>query len=296
MSDIPRRTFLKTAAGATAVALGLPATMHASPAPSGVAAADALKLGVASYSFRNFPREKAIQMMKPLDTPYINLKSMHLPFDLSPAETRAAAGQFGAAGLKLVGAGLIIFEKNTDEAVRKYFEYAKNAGIPLLTVTGPHDIWPRVERFVKMYDIKVAIHNHGPEDEDRYPTPRSALEYIDGMDPRVGLCIDIGHTARTGTDVVKAIAEAGPRLLDMHVKDLLSFDPHARGAAVGKGIMPIPAIFEQLLAMNYQGQANLEYEVEGEADDPLPGMTQSFAYMRGVLAGLTRGRAGARRG
>jgi len=104
------------------------------------------------------------------------------------------------------------------------------------------------------------------------------------MDPRMGLCIDLGHTARTGTDVVQAIADAGPRLLDMHAKDLRDFSAKESQCIVGEGIMPFPDIFRQLEKMKYAGYVNLEYEIE--PDNPMPGMQQSFAYMRGVLAGL----------
>jgi sugar phosphate isomerase/epimerase len=282
-----RRTFLRAAAGATGVALGLPLTARRAEARPPQRAADPLRLGIASYSFRKFPREKAIEMAKVLRTPYVNVKSFHIPYELSPAQTRAAAAEFAAGGLQIVGGGVITFQEDSDAEVRRYFEYARNAGIPLMSVTGPPEVWPRVERFVKQYDIRIAIHNHGPEDK-RYPTPADALRHIRNMDPRMGLCIDVGHTSRTGTDVVKAIADAGPRLLDMHLKDLLSTEPHAHGAPVGEGVLPFPEIFAQLLAMNYRGAANLEYEVEGEEDDPLPGMSRSFAYMRGVLAGLRR--------
>jgi len=109
------------------------------------------------------------------------------------------------------GGGTITFEKDTDDDVRKYFDYAKGAGMPLMVVTGDAKILPRVERFAKEYDIKVAIHNHGPEDK-HYPSPYDVLKHVRTMDRRMGLCIDIGHTVRTGTDVVKAIADAGPRL------------------------------------------------------------------------------------
>ena len=52
----------------------------------------------------------------------------------------------------------------------------------------------------------------------------------------------------------------------------------------GDGKMPIPAIFKALIAIGFKGQVMLEYEVEDAA--PLPGMVKSFAYMRGVLAGM----------
>ena len=286
--QMARRGFVKKAAGMAGLAAGFPlaacGATASSEAPAATATGD-LKLGVASYSLRKFSREQAIEMVKALRTEYIHIKSMHLPYELSAAEAQAAAGQFQAAGLQIVGGGVITFEEDSDDGVRKYFEYARNASMPLMAVTGPVGIWPRVERFATEYDIRVAIHNHGPEDE-RYPTPYEALEQVDGMDPRMGVCIDVGHTARTGIDLVKSIADAGSRLLDMHMKDLRSFDGHT-DVIVGRGAMPVPEIFAQLLAMKFGGQVNLEYELD--ADDPLPGMQQSFAYMRGLLSGLTGG-------
>ena len=116
------------------------------------------------------------------------------------------------------------------------------------------------------------------------PTPQSVLDAVKGMDPRCGLCMDIGHTARTGVDVVESVRQAGARLLDMHVKDLKSATEKASQVPVGEGVLPIVGIFKELKRMNYQGYINLEYEIE--ADNPVPGMQKSFAYMRGVLAGL----------
>ena len=104
------------------------------------------------------------------------------------------------------------------------------------------------------------------------------------MDPRMGCCIDAGHTVRAGADVVQAIREAGPRLFNMHIKDLSSFTDKESQVAVGDGRMPIKKIFEALIAINYNGFVDLEYEVH--PDDPMPGVISSFAYMRGVLAGL----------
>jgi sugar phosphate isomerase/epimerase len=167
--------------------------------------------------------------------------------------------------------------------VERYFAYAKAAGMPLIVATGAPAVLPRVERFARRYDIKVAIHNHGPEDR-HYPSPHDVLRHVRAMDRRMGLCIDVGHTARAGDDVVQAIAAAGPRLLDMHVKDLRDLKVKESQCIVGEGRMPVADIFRQLQAMRYAGHVNLEYEID--ADDPLPGMQRSFAYMRGVLAGL----------
>jgi len=287
--DVPRRTFLKLAAlGSAGLALTSCATTGVSASGSQRTSAGAkpddlgLKLGVASYSLRNFPRAQAIQMTKALGTRFINLKSMHLPYEASPAEIAAARQEIEAAGLQIVGGGMITFETDTDDGVRKYFDYAKAAGMPVIVGTCKPGVLPRIENFVKQYDIKLAIHNHGPGDV--FPSPYDALKAVQGMDPRMGLCIDLGHTVRTGTDVVRAVADAGPRLLDMHAKDLRDLGMAESQCIVGEGKIPIAAIFRQLRAIRYQGYVNLEYEID--ANDPMPGMKQSFAYMRGVLGAL----------
>jgi sugar phosphate isomerase/epimerase len=186
-----------------------------------------------------------------------------------------------------VGGGVITFEHDADPDVEKYFAYAKAAGMPLITVHTDPKLLPRIERFAKQYDIKVAIHNHGPEDKN-FPSPYDALSHVKKLDGRIGLCIDIGHTVRTGTDVVRAIADAGPRLLDMHMKDLHDLTAKGSQCIVGEGAIPIAAIFQQLETIGYRGYVNLEYEID--VDEPLPGMQQSFAYMRGALAGLSAAR------
>jgi sugar phosphate isomerase/epimerase len=294
MSDqnVPRRSFLKFAALGAASAVftkdsyGLEEPL--TPARTGGSHSKAkevgVKLGVASYSLRNFPRAKAIEMTKALGTPYINLKSVHLPYESSAAEIAAARREIEAAGLQIVGGGTITFEKDTDDDVQRYFEYAKAAGMPVMVSTCNPAFLPRVEKFAKRYDIKVALHNHGPEDTN-FPSPYDVLKAVKRMDARMGLCMDIGHTVRTGTDPVRAAADAGPRLLDMHAKDLRDLKVKESQCIVGEGQMPIAALFRQLQKMRYPGYVNLEYEID--ADDPLPGMKQSMAHMRGVLAGLS---------
>lgn len=242
-----------------------------------------IKLGVASYSLRKFDRPEAIAMIKEIGTPYVNIKSFHLPYESTPDELAAARREFQQAGLTIVGGGTITLKKDDDDDIRRYFEYAKRAGMPLMVIAPTPKTLPRIEKFVKEYDIKVAIHNHGPEDK-YFPAPSDALKIIKDMDPRVGLCVDVGHTSRTGTDVVAALAEAGDRVLDIHIKDLRDLMDKDSQVTVGAGALPIAAIFKQLKKMKYDGYVNLEYEIHPDA--PLPGMKESFAYMRGVLDGL----------
>ncbi len=254
----------------------LPAQIHPELSPSPV------KLGVASYTFRKFDAAHLIDFMKQLRTPYLNIKDTHLPMG-SSVDVQQHAQLYRAAGLTLTAAGTIYFLKDEDADVRAKFEYCKAAGISLIVGAPTHATLPRVERFVKEYNIRLGIHNHGPEDKE-WPSPLAVLDAVGSMDPRIGCCIDVGHTMRAGVDVVDAIRKAGPRLFDLHLKDLSRQDAKDSQVAVGEGVMPIRSIFQELIRIGYKGYADLEYEIKEE--DPLPGVMESFAYMRGVLSGL----------
>jgi sugar phosphate isomerase/epimerase len=279
---ITRRSWLATIPG------GIALTSLRSPLRAQqyqMAGAD-LKLGVASYSFRHFSRSQAIAMTKQLGTPYLNVKEFHLKLNSTPQEIDAAIKEFHRAGIILVGCGNVSFQKDDESDIRSKFEYAKRAGFPLIVCAPTAITLPKLEKFVQQYDIKIAVHNHGPEDKN-FPTPQSVLKMVKNMDPRCGLCIDMGHTALAGVDVVQSIAEAGPRLLDMHAKDLRDTKVEGSQCPVGEGKLPFPQIFSQLIKMKYNGCINLEYEAD--PDNPLPGMQKSFSYMRSVLTHLQAG-------
>ena len=225
-----------------------------------------------------------IGFMKQLNVFALNAKDVkdHLPMDAQ--QEAAALADYAAAGIKLHAAGAIYFAKDEDADIRTRFEYCKRAGIGVIVAGDPTpETLPRMEKFAKEYDIRIAVHNHGPEDK-LWPSPLGVLKAVKGMDPRIGCCIDVGHTVRAGTDVVQAIHEVGPRLFNMHMKDLTNFQSKESQVAVGDGIMPVRKMFEALIATKYQGFVDLEYEIH--PDDPMPGVIASFAYMRGVLAGM----------
>lgn len=270
-----RRDLLRGAAALPLAAAGVQA--HPLDASAG------FKLGVASYSLRSMTRAKAIAALKELDVKYVNIKEFHAKIKSSPEEWAAARKDFDDAGLQILGGGNITFNSENEDDVKLNFDYAKAMGFPLIVMAPTVKTLPIIEKYVKKYNIKAAIHNHGPEDKT-FPTPQSVLKEVKNMDPRMGLCIDIGHTSRTGTDILESIKEAGARLHDMHVKDLK--DPMNKDSqvAVGQGALPIAKIFRLLKSMKYNGAVMLEYEIN--PNDPLPGMKESFAYMRGVLAGI----------
>src|SRR6202161_465097 len=202
-----RRSFVQSSAmiaAACATQGAIPSFADPSPAsgkPSPV------HLGLASYTFLNFTRAQMIGFMKQLNVTALNPKDVkdHLPMD--PAEEANALADYTAAGITLHAAGVIYFPKDEDNDIRAKFECAKRAGISIIVAGDPAPATlPRMEKFVKQYDIRVAVHNHGPEDKV-FPSPLDVLKAVKDMDPRMGCCIDIGHAVRANTDVVQAIHE-----------------------------------------------------------------------------------------
>jgi sugar phosphate isomerase/epimerase len=282
-STFSRRDFVRSGA-LVAGACVAPIDLAGANGQPSADAASPIRLGLASYTFRNFNRAQLIGFMKQLNVFALNAKDVkdHLPMD--PKQEAYALADYAAAGIKLHAAGTIYFAKDEDTDIRSKFEYCKRAGIGAIVAGDPApETLPRIEKFVKEFDIRVAIHNHGPEDK-LWHSPLDVVKAVKGMDPRVGCCIDAGHTVRAGTDVVQAIHEVGPRLFNVHMKDLTNFQDKDSQVAVGDGIMPARKMFEALIAAKYAGFVDLEYEIS--PDDPMPGVISSFAYMRGVLAGM----------
>ncbi|HWW01927.1 MAG TPA: sugar phosphate isomerase/epimerase [Candidatus Acidoferrum sp.] len=277
-----RRHFLQSSLlGSTALAaLGMPRTLRAAVTRPERVPDDGLKLGVASYTLRKFSLDQAIAMTKEAGVRYICLKDMHLPLKSSPAECQEARRRIEAAGLTLMGAG-VIYMKNDEAEVRGYFEYAKAAGMPTIVCSPDPDALDTVEKFAKQYDIRIAIHNHGPTDK-KYPSPLDVLKLIKNRDAHMGTCIDVGHTVRIGQDPVPIIEECASRLYSFHMKDVTEATAKGKPIAVGRGVIDIVAVLKTLLKIKYSYDVALEYE--DKADAPMPGICESFGYLHGVLA------------
>jgi inosose dehydratase len=272
-----RREFLQVAAAGAAACCGL-RTVTAS-AQSTTAGKPKFELGLASYTLRKFDLAKTIEMTKRVGLKHIALKDFHLAMNSTPEQIRAAAAQVRDAGLDLYGGG-VIYMKNEAE-VSRAFDYAKEAGMRVIIGVPEHSLLPLVEKKVKEYDIKVAIHNHGPGDKV-YPLPSSVYEKVKDLDPRIGLCNDIGHTVRSGLDAAASILEFADRLHDLHIKDVSTANAKGGGVEMGRGVIDIPSVMRALVKINYTGFASFEYEKD--ENDPMPGLAESVGYARGVMA------------
>ncbi|NLE39971.1 MAG: sugar phosphate isomerase/epimerase [Pirellulaceae bacterium] len=281
-----RRRFLQTASAVVAGGVMSRAGFaHAASEMKPVAEPEsktlASRLGVASYSFRKFNLDQTIAMTKRLRMKYLCLKSFHLPLDAKPEVLRAAAERIKKEGLVFDCGGTITManQAQIDEA----FEYAKHAGLKIMVIAPTAKMLPAIERKVVEYDIAVGIHNHGPGDK-HFPTPGSAYDKIKNLDPRVGLCVDVGHTVRYGDDPYAAIETCADRVYDFHLKDVTSATAKGTTTILGRGVIDMPRLFATLKRINYSGVLSLEYE--SEANDPLPSIAESAGYARGMLAAM----------
>jgi sugar phosphate isomerase/epimerase len=279
-----RRQFLQAAGFGTAASMAGAGSFLSEA--RGTAAMRKIKpqfeLGLASYTFRKFSLDDTLAMTKRLGLKYIAFKSYHLPLESTDEQISAVVAKVKDAGLELYGGG-VIYMKNEGE-VNRAFDYARAAGMKVIIGVPNHDLLSSVEEKVRQYDIKVAIHNHGPTDKV-YPTPQSAYERIKDLDRRIGLCIDIGHTQRAGVDPSESAQKFADRLLDVHIKDVSQASADGRAVEVGRGVIDIPKFLRTLLEINYSGIVSFEYEKD--AADPLAGLAESVGYVRGALVAIT---------
>jgi inosose dehydratase len=274
-----RRSFFKVA-GIGIAAAAVPGLVNASVSNnSGSKTEIKFDLGVASYSLRKFSQEEAIDMTLRCGVNRICFKSMHLPLDSDNTTIKKATALCNEKGVDLYGGGVIYMKskKQVDQA----FDYAKTAAMDMIVGVPNHELLEYVEGKVKEYDIKLAIHNHGPGDK-LYPSAESAYNLIKNMDKRMGLCIDIGHTKRINRDPEQDVLEFFDRVFDVHIKDVTKAAKDGKTCIIGRGVINFPSFLNAIVKKGYSGSLALEYEAEG--DDPLPGMMESFGYIKGILA------------
>jgi inosose dehydratase len=285
MKNISRRQWIK----ASALASVIPAL----PSMSFVSAqtttqADpwmGLKVGVATYTLRDLPIEEAIKAVKRVGLKYVSIKNVKNHIDLShtPEQRKERAQMFRDAGLIPLSVGNV--SMRTGEAdIRKAFEYARDIGVPTIVCAPSLDAIPFLDQMVKEFNIKLAIHNHGPEDKGFFPSPFDVMRAVEKFDQRIGLCIDVGHTARAGVDPADSILRCHERLYDCHMKDISALGDKNTPIEGGRGILDSKSILAALLKIKYQGLVGFEYEKD--AKDPVPGLAESVGYIKGLLAGM----------
>jgi sugar phosphate isomerase/epimerase len=241
-----------------------------------------LKLGVASYTFRNFTLDQAIAMTKQAGFKYINLKDVHLPLNSTTEQRQAARQRIEAAGLKLMGGG-VIYMKNDEAEIQHVFDYARDAGMPVIVCSPVPEALDAVEKKAREFNILIAIHNHGPTDK-AYPSPMDVLALIKDRDPLMGICMDIGHTVSAGVDPVECIERCGDRMHDLHMKDQTKAAKDAEPTALGRGVIDIVGVLKALSARKFPYHIGLEHEAN--APNLFPDVMECAGYLRGAVAAM----------
>jgi sugar phosphate isomerase/epimerase len=275
-----RRQLLQ--AGASAVAL-IPSSAALAAQGESKKPADrwhGLKIGVATYTLRQLPLETAIKDIQRVGLHYCSIKDVHLPFKTSADERKAVAQKFKDAGITPLSCGNVGM-KNDEANIRTAFEYARDIGLPTIVCAPPPEALPILDKLVKEFDIRIAIHNHGPEDK-QFPSPYDVWKAVQPFDKRVGLCIDVGHSARAGAEPAEAILKCRERLYDVHLKDISNTTPKGANVECGRGVLDLKGICRNLLKINFEHHVGFEYEKDGS--DPLPGLAESVGYVHGILA------------
>jgi len=241
-------------------------------------ARDLFKLGMAGYSFKEFTVEQTIEMMKRVGVSNLSVKDFHMPYTSTKDQITSVISKFKAGDINPYAVGVVYMK--TEQEVDRSFEYAKMAGVKLIVGAPEYALLPYVEKKVKEYDIRLAIHNHGP-DNPLFPNAADIWNNIWDKDTRMGICIDIGHTKRDGKDPVSDILKYGSRIFDVHIKDVDGDTKDGKTVEIGRGIIDFPGVIAALRRIEFSGMCSLEFEKDMK--DPLAGIAESLGYFRGVM-------------
>jgi sugar phosphate isomerase/epimerase len=235
------------------------------------------QLGMAGYTFLNFDLETTLKTMKRLDVRYLCIKDFHLPFKATDQEIKAFHEK--CASYNVTGYGVGPIYMRSKEQIDDAFEYAKRVGVNLIVGVPNYDLLPYVDAKVKEYNYHYAIHLHGPDIKE-YPDATDVWNHTKDLDPRIGMCLDIGHDLRNGCDPVADLKSYHTRVFDVHIKDVTDSTREGKGIELGRGKIDFPAFVKMMRKVKYTGKCSLEYEKDMK--DPFLGIAESIGYFKAV--------------
>ena len=283
-ANYSRRRFLGTTAAAT-LCSGLPLTSWAKDSDKpGDSKKPGFKIGIQSYSLRGFSVEDAIKHASALGFAHMEFYSAHFSHESTPTEIEAMKKTMDAADMKMFGHGVHHFSADHEDN-RKYFVFAKAAGIRELSADPDPDSFESLDRLVKEFDIRIAIHNHGPN--HRYNKALDVLDAVKPYDQRIGACADLGHYIRSGEDAVQVIRLLGDRLYGIHLKDFADMKDKTHGVILGEGHLDVEGVFAALAHVKFPADGCLSLEYEENEKDPIDDIRQCLAIARKAAAKVT---------
>jgi len=236
------------------------------------------KIGMAGYTFAKFDIDKTLETMQRVDVHYLCIKDFHLPLASTDEQIAAFHAKLKAKGVTGYAVGPIYMKSEAE--IDRAFEYAKRVGVKLIIGVPNYDLLPYVDKKVKEYGFNYAIHLHGP-DIVTYPDAEEVWNHVKDLDPRIGMCLDIGHDTRNGKDPVADLKKYISRIFDIHVKDVTGTTRLGYSLEVGRGVINFPAFVKMLREVGYSGVCSFEHEKD--MTDPFMGIAESIGYFRGVI-------------
>ena len=266
---IGRRSFLAMAAASCAAVAGSRrACAAAAPRPT---------IGIQTYSLRGYPVAEALRHAKDLGFTHVEVYPGMFPITDDVAAIAAQRKLADDLGLVLSAHSVNRFTKDAD-ANRKVFAYAKALGVPTLGADPDPDSFASLDDLVKEFDIKIAIHNHGPR--HRYNKVVDVLRAIEGRDLRIGALADLGHFIRSGEKPVDVIRALKGRLYGIHLKDFAEMQDKTKGVILGQGHIDVPAVFAALAQVGFPADAALSIEYEENEKNPLADIRECLRIAR----------------
>jgi inosose dehydratase len=284
MKNSRRQFFKKTGAGLAA--LGVSPSLFASSLSGSVAGSpaanqDLFKLAIAGWTFNKYKLEPSLEMISRVDVHYLCIKNFHLPLDSTPEQISAFHEKLKSKGVTGYAVGPISMK--TQAEADQAFQYCKAVGVKMVVGVPEHELLPYIDKKVKEYGFNFAIHNHGSEDK-LYPTLESIYLKVKDLDPRIGMCHDIGYSMLMGIDPAAVTIKYGSRIFDIHIKDVTAASAEGKDCELGRGVIDFPAFFKALRTIKYKGMCSIEFEKDNT--DPLPGLAECVGYFKGVWAAV----------
>jgi sugar phosphate isomerase/epimerase len=266
--QITRRDLLR-GLGASAALSCLPGRLFAQGDP----AYAGFNMGLQSYTLRAFDFEQTLGHLKDLGLKYGQFIGKHIPITDDKSKIESMKQKLRDAGITILSWGVQGFTKDV-EKTKKSFEFAKAMGFSVYSASPSADSFESLATLTKEYGIKIAIHNHGPDDKT-YGRLEQIQKAVEKWPVEIGACVDTGHVLRTGENPVDWIKALGPRVHDVHLKDFS--DAHTEHI-LGKGKLDVVGVLKALKDVKFSGILAVEYELNEK--NPIADVREGLAVVR----------------
>jgi sugar phosphate isomerase/epimerase len=255
------------------------------PTPTASNESAPFQLGLQTWTLRNLDFDGVVSFAKEHGISHLQVIGSHIDPHADWEEIKAKKATLDANGLRAYTFG-VAGTSMDHEFNRRLFEFAKFMGIKVIVVE-PRDfaIFDSLEKLVKEFDIRIAIHNHGLT--SLYGNPLVVRNIIQHRDERIGVCMDVGWITAAGFDAAKVFKEYKGRVYDIHLKDKTVEVTNRKlvgiSAKIGKGDANMEGLVEVLKATNFDGVLAIETDSPIFARQPSDFVKSARDYYESIV-------------